>query len=223
MPARIAAAIAPAEPDIVALQELDIGRKRTGGVDQAEAIAFALGMRPHFHPAMRVMEELYGDAILTSAPSRLIKGGPLPGPRHVEPRGAVWAEMDLRGTALQILNTHLGVRRAGRLKQVEALLGPAWIGAALDRGPVLLAGDFNSVPSSPVYRRLGQRLREAGSFPGVGRPPPTFPSFWPRLRLDHVFAGPGIRITAVAALTTPLARMASDHLPLVVDFERDAD
>ena len=61
--ARIADVIATYEPDIVALQELDVGRLRTGLVDQAHEIAHRLEMSFHFHPAMAVEEELYGDAI----------------------------------------------------------------------------------------------------------------------------------------------------------------
>ena len=48
--ARIAAVIAELEPDIVCLQELDVGRARTGGVDQAQAIAAGLAMTSRFHP-----------------------------------------------------------------------------------------------------------------------------------------------------------------------------
>src|SRR5215207_9342746 len=77
-PARIAEVIASCNADIVALQELDVGRARTGGVDQAHAIAEELGMHMHFHPAFRVLEESYGDAVLTARPSRLVKAGPLP-------------------------------------------------------------------------------------------------------------------------------------------------
>ena len=88
-PQRIADVIASAKPDIVALQELDVGRARSGGVDQAEMIAAALGMRAQFHPALKVMEELYGDAILTACPSRLVKAGALPGlPRPARARAA---------------------------------------------------------------------------------------------------------------------------------------
>src|ERR671910_2892610 len=75
-PARIAEVIASCNPDIVALQELDVGRVRTGGVDQAHAIAEELGMQMHFHPAFQVMEEAFGDAILTTRPSKLVKAGP---------------------------------------------------------------------------------------------------------------------------------------------------
>ncbi len=222
LPERIAEVIAGCEPDVVALQELDVGRARTGHVDQAEAIARALGMQMHFHPAMTVMEERYGDAILTMLPSRLERAAALPGPAGAETRGALWASLSLGDTDLQVINTHLGLRGRERLPQVAALLGPDWLGAALRRGPTLLAGDFNALPRSRAYRRLLGPLREARSFPQVGRPPPTFPAWWPLIRIDHVFAGPGVRITRADTIASPLARIASDHLPLVVDFEMEA-
>src|SRR5512142_1089209 len=77
--ARIAKVIAQMRPDIVALQELDVLRARTDLVDQAHAIAEQLGMSFHFHPAFTVEEELYGDAILTACPIRVVRAGALPG------------------------------------------------------------------------------------------------------------------------------------------------
>ena len=91
-PGRIAAVIAQARPDIVALQEVDVGRSRTGGVDQAHAIAARLGMAFHFNAALKVQEEQYGDAILTSGELTLVKAGALPGSpdfKRLEPRGAL--------------------------------------------------------------------------------------------------------------------------------------
>jgi endonuclease/exonuclease/phosphatase family metal-dependent hydrolase len=46
---RIVEVIAAFEPDIVALQELDVGRARSGGVDQAHEIARGLDMACHFN------------------------------------------------------------------------------------------------------------------------------------------------------------------------------
>src|SRR5271156_6618742 len=109
---RVAEVIAAQSPDIVALQELDVGRARTGGVDQAHRLARRLDMAFHFNAALRVEEELYGDAILTSLPQRLIKAGPLPGYRRIprlEPRGALWIGVDVGGVELQVVNTHLGL------------------------------------------------------------------------------------------------------------------
>src|SRR4029078_12710131 len=73
-PRRIADVIAACQPDMVALQELDVGRLRTGGIDQAHAIAAPRAMWLAFQPALQVEEELYGDAILTALPMRLMKG-----------------------------------------------------------------------------------------------------------------------------------------------------
>ncbi len=72
-PERIADVIASCEPDVVALQELDVNRARTGGVDQAQVIADALCMQRHFYPAIRENEAFYGDAILTARPCTLVK------------------------------------------------------------------------------------------------------------------------------------------------------
>ena len=76
---RVAGVIAACNADIVALQELDVGRRRTGHVDQAHRLAELLRMKSHFHPAMYVEEERYGDAILTALPERLVRTGGLPG------------------------------------------------------------------------------------------------------------------------------------------------
>jgi endonuclease/exonuclease/phosphatase family metal-dependent hydrolase len=203
----------------VALQELDVGRARTGHVDQADAIAAALGMELHFHPALRVFDELYGDAILTTRPAKLVKAGPLPAPLHLdlEPRGALWISAQLGGRHFEVVNTHLGLRGMERLIQVDALLGPDWIGSALPSSPLMLVGDFNAVPSSRAYRRIAQRLRDAQAL-ASGRPRPTFPSRLPFLRLDHVFVNSCVEVVRVDTIRTREARMASDHLPLLVEF-----
>jgi endonuclease/exonuclease/phosphatase family metal-dependent hydrolase len=216
-PERIAAVIAACRADVVALQELDVGRARSGGIDQAEAIAAHLGMRSHFHPAMRLMEELYGDAILTALPSRLVRADALPGPADREPRGALWAAITAGDTEVQVVTTHLGLHRHERRAQAEALLGPAFLGDPACRDPVVLLGDFNALPGSSVHRRLAARLPDAQGRGAWLRP--TFPARLPLLRIDHVFVSRGIAVRAVRPLGGRLARVASDHLPLVADLD----
>lgn len=221
-PGRIADVIAAYEPDVVALQELDVGRARTGRVDQAQAIAQALGMQMHFYASMRVLEEEYGNAILTHRPSRLIKAGPLPGGTGrfaPEPRGALWASIDLGGTEVQVITTHLGLRRSERLGQVDCLLGHQWLGHSACREPVILLGDLNASPRSRAYRRLAARLRDAQATLPLQKPKPTFPSRLPMLRIDHVFVSPTVHVTRVESQRSPIARVASDHLPLMVEFQ----
>lgn len=220
---RVAEVIARQQPDIVALQELDVGRLRTGMVDQAHEIARRLEMAYHFHPAMRVEEELYGDAILTIYPERLVRAAALPaygGGNFIEPRGALWVAVDIDGVEVQIINTHLGLIPREQQDQAQALAGEAWVSHPLCVSPAILLGDFNATASSQVYRTLTANMADARLFaPPPRTPTATFPSAMPVLRIDHVFVTPGIVIQSVFAPYDPLTRTASDHLPLVVDFE----
>jgi len=219
-PERIARVIARCAPDIVALQELDVGRLRTEGVDQAHIIARCLEMDFHFHPAMHIEEERYGDAILSHLPMRLVKTGTLPGlpGMPLEPRGALWAAIDVHGTEFQVLNTHLGLLPKERRLQAEALLGPEWLGHPGCSGPVVLCGDFNVLPFSPVCRRLRTRLNDAQIELESHRPRPTFFGRFPTARIDHVFVDPGLTVVDIEVPDSELVRVASDHLPLIAEL-----
>lgn len=223
-PGRVADAIAEAAPDIVLLQELDVMRKRSGAIDQAADIARRLGMDVHFHPSLRQGDESYGNAVLTSHPSRIVRAGALPGlaTRNVEPRGALWAAIHVPGGEVNVVCTHLGLRGTERLGQVDCLLGKDWLGSPACRDPVILGGDFNAVPQSRAYRRLAAALRDAQEAARPARPRPTFPSRLPMLRLDHVFLRGIPEVSRAEPLRTPLARVASDHLPLLVEFRLGA-
>jgi endonuclease/exonuclease/phosphatase family metal-dependent hydrolase len=218
---RVAAVIAAQEPDIVALQEVDVGRRRTGHVDQAHEIARRLGMTHHFHAALRVEEEEYGDAILTALPERLVKVGPLPGhPRipQLEPRGALWVAVAADGGELNIINTHLGLVPREQQIQARFLAGDDWIGAAPKDAPLIVLGDFNATGTSVAYRTLAAQLSDARRLAGAQGSASTFPSTFPVLRIDHVFVRGPIRVEAIYAPQDALARTASDHLPLVADI-----
>lgn len=214
-PGRVADVIAALKPDIIGLQELDVRRRRSGSVDQAEVIANRLKMDFHFHPALSVEEELYGDALLTALPMQLIKRGGLQS--YGEPRGAIWAEVEVAGAKVQVFNTHLGLLRRDRLRQVEELAGPEWITHASAIGkPAIVMGDFNSIPSSAAYRRLLEAVQDPKQQTGH-RPEPTFPSRFPLLRLDHIFTANGPRIVSAKAVKNAATRIASDHLPLLAE------
>ncbi|MDR6984852.1 endonuclease/exonuclease/phosphatase family metal-dependent hydrolase [Rheinheimera pacifica] len=218
---RVARVIAQARPDVVALQELDVGRDRSLGLDQAQLIARYLEMEFHFHPAMHMEEERYGDAILTHLPLRLVKAGPLPGltdKPKLEPRGAIWAAVQFNGQEVQIINTHLGLQPRERLAQIECLLGKDWLGHADCRGPVILCGDLNAQPNSEVCQRIKVQLHDAQTALKPHRPAGTFPSRFAALRIDHIFVSKELTVTGIEIPGTQLAKVASDHLPLLAQL-----
>jgi endonuclease/exonuclease/phosphatase family metal-dependent hydrolase len=220
-PGRIADVIASCEPDIVALQEVRVGRARTGAIDQAAAVAARLGMSLHFQPTIRVFGEQFGIAILTRHPARVVRSGRLPslsnGPSF-EKRSALWVAVTIDGRALNVVNAHLSLRSRERLHQAEALIGSDWIGHPECADPAVLLGDFNAPPQSRSYRLLAGRLRDAQLFNPSGEPQATFHTRAPVLRLDHVFVTPAVEVVAAGPVRSPLARVASDHFPLMAEL-----
>lgn len=219
---RIARVIAQYKPDVVALQEIDVGRQRTDSADQAALISDYLRMKFHFHPTIHLEDERYGDAILTHLPMRLIKADRLPEPVGKplsEARGAIWVAVDVNGTEVQVINTHFGLLPGERSVQAEALLSGDWLGHPKCRKPVVLCGDFNAGPGSTVCRRLGTRLRDVQLELEAHRPKKTFFGRYPTFRIDHIFADPDVKIVHIEVPSTQLTRVASDHLPLIVDVQ----
>jgi endonuclease/exonuclease/phosphatase family metal-dependent hydrolase len=143
----------------------------------------------------------------------------LPG---LEPRGALWLDIDVvgaQGGTLQVINTHLGLVPREQRAQAAHLTGPEWLGLARRRGPLLVVGDLNAPPTSSVYRAFRRGLLDVQLAVNGARQLPTFPSAFPMLRIDHVFASSHIEVKRVWVAADPVARKASDHLPLIVDFD----
>jgi endonuclease/exonuclease/phosphatase family metal-dependent hydrolase len=221
-PQRIARIIAQYQPDVVALQELDVGRRRTGNVHQAKIISEYLAMEYHFHPAMHIEEERYGNAILTHLPVKLIKSGILPilpSKPWLEPRGVIWVAVEAYGQQFNLLNTHLGLRPAERAIQANALLGEEWLANAKCVGPVVICGDFNSLPNSAVHKRFSRHLNDLQVLLDDHRPKKTFGGRFPSARIDHIFGNSMVNVQHVEVPRTQLTRTSSDHLPLIVDIQ----
>lgn len=220
-PERVARIIARHEPDIIALQELDVGQQRTHGIDQAERIARLLRMSYHFHPVIDLARGRYGNAILSRYPMRLMQAEQLPqlgNLRYLEPRGALWVTVDIDGVAVQVINCHLSIWPYERLAQAGALVGARWLADPRCQSPVVFCGDLNTVPGSPTYRRLMGAVRDSQSAMKTPRIPRTWFSRYPISRLDHIFLSPDITVSRVTVPRTMLDQIASDHLPLLVQM-----
>jgi endonuclease/exonuclease/phosphatase family metal-dependent hydrolase len=218
---RIGHVIAELEVDVIGLQELDLNRRRSAGADQAALIADQLGWHRHFHPALRVGDEQYGDAILSRYPMRLRQAQELPSVTTrlcPESRAAIWMEIATPRGTVQVINTHLGLGRRERLMQAELLAGAQWLGAVPTQEPVVLLGDFNSLPGSTPFKVLTRALRDIRTDLA---PPPrlnTFPTRLPLLAVDHIFVNARLRAASVKVVRNNETRCASDHFPLVADL-----
>ena len=220
---RIADVVASLSADIVGLQELDQNRARSAAVDQAGAIAKQLGWHHFFHPAMRRAEELYGDAILSRYPIAVRHAVELPGfaPWYCrETRGVTWTEADTPLGLVHIVNTHFGLGRRERQLQARLLTSPEWLGSITPDIPLIVLGDFNSLPWSSAYRIIESQLRDVRRLVGSAFSFRTYPTAFPALAVDHIFISRALSATGMHVHRDPPARLASDHFPLVADLVR---
>lgn len=205
-PDRIRRVIQEISPDILALQEVDqrYGDKR--GLLDLGKLEAETGLVPVEVGGSGKSHGWHGNLILArQANVENVERITLPG---LEPRGAILADLNLgpRRT-LRIIAAHLGLVRSSRQRQAKVL---ADYMQTKDARPAILMGDLNEWRidrGSPLSRfLLDAELWES---------PPSFPAGMPLLPLDRIIGSLPGSITAVAVHRSPLARVASDHLPVV--------
>jgi len=210
--ARIAAVINEKRPDLVGLQEVDRGVKRTNGVDQIAELARLTKMDYAFAPNLDYQGGKYGVAVLSRHPVLAIDHRRFQNLREAERRGFLRVEIQLGGRRVHFVTTHLDYQHAdGRLFEARQLLKA--LGEV--RGPVILSGDFNDEPTGQTYKLLTETFIDAYGGPTGGL---TYPADKPRKRIDYIFLrrGDGLRVRKVDAESTS---QASDHLPFVAFVE----
>ena len=205
--------------DVVALQEVD---RRFG--DRAGVLDLArLSQRTGLEPIIladrlgRRAAGWHGNLLLVrGAEVEAAEPVTLPG---LEPRGAILADLRIGGHPLRIIAAHLGLMRRSRLVQARRLA--AEIGGADDR-PTILMGDFNEwrlgadCGLMPLRRGLRAVKRSAATAA-------SFPAQFPVLPLDRIIGCRQAIVADIAPHDSPLARRASDHLPVVARLRLDAD
>jgi endonuclease/exonuclease/phosphatase family metal-dependent hydrolase len=204
-PARVAAVIAELDADILALQEADRRFGRRHGLLDLAALERRTGLGLVPLAIERGGHGWRGNALLVRN-GRVLHRRRLALPGG-EPRGAVIAELDLPAGRLRVVAAHLGLLRRHRAQQATAILSAI---AEAEEMPTLIFGDLNEWRPGP---RSSLRALEA-EFGAAGPGPATFPSRLPVFSLDRMLGRPHGLVLAVEAHDTPLARVASDHLPI---------
>lgn len=208
-PARIAGVINELSADVVALQEVE---SRHGDLETLEFLSSQTGMTAVPGPTMLRTVGDYGNALLTRVRLLELRRTDLSFPGR-EPRGAIDAVLQAGQGRLRVIATHLGLRPAERRHQIEALLA----GLGDDSSPTVLMGDLNE------WFLWGRPLRRLHAHFGETPAPATFPTRWPLFALDRLWVKPLRCLCKLTAHRSPLARVASDHLPLTATIELEND
>lgn len=206
-PGRIGEVLRELDADLVALQEVVYHSEVAGNA--LERFAMAMGAEPVEGSTMLDERGHYGNAVLSRLPLEAVRRHDISVPGR-EPRGAL--EIDLRQTDIpvRLVATHLGLRPGERRAQVECLV------PLFERDPAafeILLGDLNE------WFLLGRPLRRLRRVFGATPAPATFPARLPLLALDRVWVRPASAVRRIAVHRSPLARQASDHLPLVAELQ----
>ena len=209
------------DADIVLLQEVTVGARRARHLHLGEELQRLCGypfqateLNVHFRTGGG-----YGNCTLSRLPIRRVRNLDLTISWHKR-RACLWTTLELphRTTRLRVGNLHLGLSAGERHRQIERLLHLDPVARLGHDEPLILGGDFNDWRNQLWPRWFRDRgfhyaTRHQRAF-GIR----TFPSYSPLGALDKVFVR-GLRVLNAARSKMAITRVASDHLPVIVELE----
>lgn len=222
-PARVAQVIAPYEPDLVALQEVDQHAPRSNADRQVDVLGDYLGLRHRtYFPNVKVRTGgEYGNAILSRFPLTETTNIDVTVPPkkrrsvlHARYRIRMNGDAGKHTRTLHLYNLHLGLSGIERKIQLRRFLESHPFIGLHHRTPIVVAGDFND-----VWGTLGKKLLGPAGFETSAPRVRTFPAWSPIRALDSVYVRGDARIHRVYTSRARLAMRASDHLPLIAEIE----
>ncbi len=178
---------------------------------QVQRIAEGLGW-PYFYfgKAIRIEGKgLYGNGIVSRYPFLDVETIPIPDPEvqdeptYYESRCVIKARIDVKGRPLTVLTTHMGLASSEARGAVCTILKQVTPGE-----PVLLMGDFNLTPESPILAPLREVFADAGELLAPGQDL-SYPSDEPNRKIDYIMAAGPVRFVRAGIP----AIVASDHRP----------
>ena len=192
-----------AQPDVVAVQEVDSCTRRNKFYVLGKMAEAAGGYHAYFGPTIPYAGGKYGIGVLTKEPALSVEFHRLPCPK--EPRGMLVVELK----KYYIISTHLSLKEAQRVESVAIIKD---VVSKLKNKPVFIAGDMNARPNSaPIvaFKEFTTLLSDDSKY--------TFPSTNPRVCIDYIFGVNG----SFKVLNRKIfyESLASDHLPLYVDVK----
>lgn len=216
-PDRIIDVLRAIDADIICLQEI-VDSSSEPHFDQASLIAAAF---PQHTPAFGSNRPLYGGRYGNMTLSRL----PLTHAHNHsithaqrEPRGALHTDHSFVQQQVHVFNVHLGTGFMERRHQGARLLSDQILGQEQLTGPRIVLGDFNEWTRGLTSVMLRKHFKTFQPRHALGYTR-TFPSMLPLMTLDFCFYEAPLKLLSGEVHRSPLALVASDHLPLVMDFD----
>lgn len=206
------------QPDMICLQEVDTHVRRSDMQDQPAVLAQKLGFHSLFQLNVPVGRSGgYGNLILTRWPMELSRQFSLrDGDR--KPRGLQIAKVLTDFGPMALANWHLGLTHGEQIRQASRFLrlidDVIWHNL-----PMLVAGDTNDWGNRLLRKTLAYGGFRQASLPVIRCR--SFPAWFPIASLDKIFIRQGIHQTLSYVVRNRLTIQASDHLPLVMEFEID--
>ncbi|HEV2802479.1 MAG TPA: endonuclease/exonuclease/phosphatase family protein [Pyrinomonadaceae bacterium] len=218
-PARIASVLRELDADIIALQEVLSVGGAAREMDQARFIAEELGYDYCIGENRRLSGGAYGNVILSRLPWRHVHNYDITW-RGRERRGCLRVDIETGegGQLLHLFNVHLGTAYIERRHQARQLVGERILGNAELTGARIILGDFNEWTKGLATRLLTEQLQSADVRTHL-RSPRTYPGPLPLVHLDHIYFDPALELRQLTLHKSLTALVASDHLPLVADFD----
>jgi endonuclease/exonuclease/phosphatase family metal-dependent hydrolase len=216
-PARIADVLRELNADVIALQEV-IASPSKPEANQPEFISSLLsGYRACFGEARKHLGAPYGNAVLSRLPVRgaqvydLTRAGR-------ERRGCLRVDIECSDQLLHVFNTHLGTSFFERRHQGRKLISTDVLKSAELKHPSIVVGDFNEWTRGLASRLMS--IHYKGVEPKLHlKRRKTYPGVLPLLNLDHFYFDERLELVSAELVRTKLAKVASDHLPIVADFK----
>ena len=211
---RIADVINAARPDLVGLQEVDRGVKRTEGKDEIAELGAMTRMEYAFAPNLDYQGGKYGVAILSRFPIKNSEHRMFENKRESERRGMLRVEVEVDGKRIHFVTTHLDYQfEDGRLFETEQML--KFLEGV--KGPLIVVADLNDVPAGSAYKLMRTKFDDAWVSSGAPGDGFSYPADKPVKRIDHIFyrSGAGTRAKKSWVIET----LASDHIPVMAELQ----
>ena len=215
---RLARIIREADVDVVAIQEVDRGTKRSGKIDEPRELARLTGMHAEFGKAIDHDSGDYGQLILSRRPIQKFDVHKLPNEDGHEQRIALVAQIPQPKPLpnLLLVGTHLHAKGGGdalRLAQAKEIVRLLKQDPRTSNHGPLLLGDLNSTPKSDAMKFLDESWTDASKDSG-----PTIPAEKPAHKIDYVLVPKDSpwKVVSTKVLDEPVA---SDHRPVVVELQ----